>query len=662
MVILWVGRDKVWVRFWDRDGKGLGADLASFLSSVESRFGEVGTNVVAWGVGYMGWARYSWKLPAIGLWKGGWGYRNGPSSHIDGGGNPSITKIKCKRSILISAEEFLAVGLGWMAGGTISRRPKWTEGWLCFCILGSYNEPIPMARCNLWCSERLMELALNQYYSVWIESHPHHISGKWRNPRRIMIRYQYLPFLYSRDGNTYVVWGYFWGLDKRSETQVGKPEAACFRYSASCNLPSELEVVYPSMIHNHSRVTKLSVSYQWKPPLCSHCVVFGHNLHQCKHKPNPDVEMVSAAISGTPSQNGHISGSDVPIAPTTTTNASAPRFDEDGFTMVSRHKKRGPIKLQSKKQKPIRVKMSSQHVGPGRSTSNIAPNGLGEKKKGGASLAKQQVTHGEAPCVSTNPPARLVPGVGSTKPSIYMGFDSANRFSVLDIPSSIKFSKLVEVQVDLYPPDNGLADSMDLEVNTLNSNGNVDYMSIGKYGISDAQKQVILNCLQDFKYVQVEAVEQWSQGEWDFFADKCMEMGLDPENSIIYPEEDTEIDDVEDIDGFDSAQAVSHLKKLGSYVDPVVTKSPNQTINASRKVDPPDPGVEGKFWETNDSSDDAGEDKEQNQIKGVTSKKSGPRKGKSKPSSLLDGTLESALRRYSLRSDAGGLTAAHQNP
>ncbi|KAI3675002.1 hypothetical protein L1987_84582 [Smallanthus sonchifolius] len=72
-------------------------------------------------------------------------------------------------------------------------------------------------------------------------------------------------------------------------------------------------------------------------------------------------------------------------------------------------------------------------------------------------------------------------------------------------------------------------------------------------------------------------------------------------------------------------------------------------------------GAEGKFWETNASSEGSGDDEEHKQIKGVTSRKSGPRKGKSKPSSFLDGTLESALRRYSRRSDAGGPTATYQN-
>ncbi|KAI3811866.1 hypothetical protein L1987_16562 [Smallanthus sonchifolius] len=145
----------------------------------------------------------------------------------------------------------------------------------------------------------------------------------------------------------------------------------------------------------------------------------------------------------------------------------------------------------------------------------------------------------DSPNQQPAPPACPVPGAGSSDRSNDMGVDSASRFSILDIPNSIKFNKLITGQDDLYPPDQGLADSMDVEVNVLNNNG--------IYGISNAQKQVILNCMRDFKYVQAEAVEEWSQ-------------------------------DVEDIDGFDLVHAVSHLKKLGAYVDPVVS-------NASNRVD-----------------------------------------------------------------------------
>ncbi|KAI3823033.1 hypothetical protein L1987_10636 [Smallanthus sonchifolius] len=229
---------------------------------------------------------------------------------------------------------------------------------------------------------------------------------------------------------------------------------------------------------------------------------------------------------------------------------------------------------------PLTVPIAPKKVASGFNYSRAVQGGKGSQRQ--QCVLNPRVPNSKDTCVPTNPPARLVPGAGPSNPSRDNGFDSTNRFSVLDIPTSIKFSKLVEAQDDLYPPDIGWAENMDVEVNTLNNNGNEDYLPSGKYGISDDQKQVIINCLHDFMYVQAEAVEQWSQGEWDFFSDKCMEMGLDPENSIIYPEEDTEIDDVEDTEGFDSAHAVAHLKKLGSYSDPVVKKAPNRKLLGQR--------------------------------------------------------------------------------
>ncbi|KAI3823031.1 hypothetical protein L1987_10634 [Smallanthus sonchifolius] len=84
-----------------------------------------------------------------------------------------------------------------------------------------------------------------------------------------------------------------------------------------------------------------------------------------------------------------------------------------------------------------------------------------------------------------------------------------------------------------------------------------------------------------------------------------------------------------------------------------------EKFEESRSMEPPDPGVGGKFCETDDSSDGSGEDEDQNQRPRVMSRKNCTRMGK--PSSFLDRTRESALRRYSLRSDAGGSTMESQN-
>ncbi|KAI3730209.1 hypothetical protein L1987_61378 [Smallanthus sonchifolius] len=61
------------------------------------------------------------------------------------------------------------------------------------------------------------------------------------------------------------------------------------------------------------------------------------------------------------------------------------------------------------------------------------------------------------------------------------------------------------------------------------------------------------------------------------------------------------------------------------------------------------PGVDGKFWDTDEGSEDgaSGDERADNKI-GMT-RRSGSRKGKAKPSHNLDGTMESALRREESR-------------
>ncbi|KAI3763411.1 hypothetical protein L1987_53869 [Smallanthus sonchifolius] len=292
-------------------------------------------------------------------------------------------------------------------------------------------------------------------------------------------------------------------------------------------------------------------------------------------------------------------------APAAKQMRAAPAADQKTAAHAADHLRAAPAAVQKKtapaaaqlRAAPAAVQVSNPLcMGPGMvpgSTSYSPKNvssgfNYSRAVQGGKGSPRQQpvptsvVTKSMDSGVSTLPPARSAPSVGTTNLTNDKGFDKANRFSVLDIPSSIKFNKLITVQDDLYPSDHGLADSMDVEVNPLNSSGN--------YGITDGQKQVILNCMKDFKYVQAEAVEEWSQGEWDFFADKCLEMGLDPENSILYPYDDTEIEDFEDIDGLDPVHVVSHLKKMGSYVDPVVMKPPNRGITSPTKH-PTDPSI-----------------------------------------------------------------------
>ncbi|MFS8013820.1 hypothetical protein Hanom_Chr15g01337551 [Helianthus anomalus] len=87
------------------------------------------------------------------------------------------------------------------------------------------------------------------------------------------------------------------------------------------------------------------------------------------------------------------------------------------------------------------------------------------------------------------------------------------------------------------------------------------------YGITDLQKQWILDrLLSKAGAVRAEDQEDWVEGEWEFFYDKCAELGLNPDYCV----EDVE----EDMSG--SAQFFSQQLNAGRFRDPVVAKPPKK--------------------------------------------------------------------------------------
>ncbi|PWA74280.1 zinc knuckle CX2CX4HX4C [Artemisia annua] len=53
---------------------------------------------------------------------------------------------------------------------------------------------------------------------------------------------------------------------------------------AKKGLPSQVEIVYKNSESNVTGSKFVDVEYDWKPPLCSTCKVFGHNNGQCHNK------------------------------------------------------------------------------------------------------------------------------------------------------------------------------------------------------------------------------------------------------------------------------------------------------------------------------------------------------------------------------------------
>ncbi|KAI3826055.1 hypothetical protein L1987_00097 [Smallanthus sonchifolius] len=153
-----------------------------------------------------------------------------------------------------------------------------------------------------------------------------------------------------------------------------------------------------------------------------------------------------------------------------------------------------------------------------------------------------------------------------------LDIDTTNRFSVLDIPSSIKFNKVIEVQDDLYLPDQSLEDGMELDMSrskdgqimidqpSQNMGGDqvlppclfsvCQKVTLAQparkdkeekdYGISNAQKMAIPSRLCGLaQAVRAVDMDNWEQGEHEFFEDQVKALGLDYDYCI----EDVESDD-----------------------------------------------------------------------------------------------------------------------
>ncbi|KAI3814429.1 hypothetical protein L1987_14069 [Smallanthus sonchifolius] len=319
--------------------------------------------------------------------------------------------------------------------------------------------------------------------------------------------------------------------------------------------------------------------------------------------PSPDLENSNVGLPSTP----------------VVTKPSVPIVDEDGFTIVTRKKKMGPIKVQGRKQKPVKVKVVSQQYEHGQPSGRKAPTGP-KGKQSGKDLHSNQVAYNpgvlKPPTMVSNATkkvstrfnfTRVVQGdkggkkqqplcAKSANPSKSIDINTANRFSVLDIPKSIKFNKLIGVQDDLYPPDHSLLDGMDVDMirPMVGQNGDCqssqkqvgDYLmgnengvchlnrehiegvrvlpasvlsnprlggnpttssslhgpgKSGKtYGISDEQKRAIADRLKTTGSISMDIIDQWYPGQWDFFNDHCTLMGLDPDYCIEDVDSDTE--------------------------------------------------------------------------------------------------------------------------
>ncbi|KAL8268957.1 hypothetical protein R6Q59_002755 [Mikania micrantha] len=303
--------------------------------------------------------------------------------------------------------------------------------------------------------------------------------------------------------------------EERCNSQMGKIGYArvLVEVEATTNLPNHLEVEFPSINQRPARIVKLDVSYQWKPPMCLHCKVFGHSFQSCKIRPLSEEEKLTR---NEKAQGAHI----------TYTN---PIPDAEGFTTM-RNRRNGNTgkstsRLQqgesSDKNKRTSVQEKLKNVG-NKEHQSISSDSNIQRKMGELhqSFRTHQVARvgmksmnqvyrkkmGSHP-FNTRKPAGTNLKAGKKHSDIYLSncFDLLDEDdSVLDLEASILKGDLVSTG-KVSRETNQVYEQADMEdVNT--DNESVDF------GITDAQKLAIINRLVKFKSVRAEDQENWEQG------------------------------------------------------------------------------------------------------------------------------------------------------
>ncbi|KAI3688423.1 hypothetical protein L1987_82136 [Smallanthus sonchifolius] len=231
--------------------------------------------------------------------------------------------------------------------------------------------------------------------------------------------------------------------------------------------------------------------------------------------------------------------------------------------------------VQGAKAKPVKPPIqhpisSSQSAGPGLSRSRTA--------------ARPPPVHGssmevDTPTVCSNNRFAALNVVSEQDP-FDQSTGTGTTFSELDIHASIKRTSLVEATSDLFPPDpmneDGTpsarvhsdvmeqpADKGEPEKEKLicqvnrehvegarllptsilssPSPGGLHTTNGGKYyGISESQRKAIADRISVSSSICIDETDNWCPGEWDYFNDLCISLGLDPDYCIEDVESDTE--------------------------------------------------------------------------------------------------------------------------
>ncbi|KAJ0549012.1 putative transcription factor interactor and regulator CCHC(Zn) family [Helianthus annuus] len=306
---------------------------------------------------------------------------------------------------------------------------------------------------------------------------------------------------------------------------------------AELNLPNEVEVEYPSGNDGISRVGNLNVTYQWKPAVCKHCMVFGHSFKLCKNRPKM-AEEIAAPVNKDDSgkAKNNLMGADKEFT------AKASKIKKSNQLKKGKGSMTTGTKVGNTEAEQPNEKTTSEKKHQGTVNETSKPSTSGVKKGGGGFNFARAIQGARSP--------KGMPKTGSIPAENQPSVTVSNRFSVLDVEASCKTSNLVAEKDDQLPKDPFNTDTFTCSMNQENTfdPGRIlpEWCRVNPrenmhkdYGITDIQKQWITDrLLSKAGAVRAEDQEDWVEGEWEFFYDKCAELGLNPDYCIEDVEED----------------------------------------------------------------------------------------------------------------------------
>ncbi|KAK9053512.1 hypothetical protein SSX86_027504 [Deinandra increscens subsp. villosa] len=332
--------------------------------------------------------------------------------------------------------------------------------------------------------------------------------------------------------------------------------------SADEELPKDIEIEFPPINNRPPRVAKLAVTYQWQPPVCTFCRVFGHTTKLCKIRPPTDEEVqaekekkaqeiTTAALShvyevvddgfvtvekkNRRSNNQKTTPDDKLKAPVT---ESAPMSKEPQQlpSFQNLRTSSDPVVQQKMKElhecfvESLRSTPSTSKPPPHKPTS-AQPKKTAYKAVNKNPNSKPKPTH--------LPKNTLPPDNKSTTASV--ASTSKTNPSIIP-PSHNKFDALANIDADDMVVDMGLQPVASpvkqqipitkplqlIDEDTTFFSDDEEFMETD-FGITDGKKKMIMDRLTKFKCVRAVDMEGWEPGEWDYFFHQAKILKIDPD-------------------------------------------------------------------------------------------------------------------------------------